>query len=179
MTIVSLFKVYSVLPLGSAFCNAGGATSMSFVELNNAQAGDEEAICQIKTVFQNVVNDRVESATAAQTIDKIIINDCQDAYSSYTLTPKPTNAQSQNGSIHTPDPAGWLQLLWYCFGKATLVVPYDHVDQNRLVSLLHELQRISLQKAPWFVFNRVVELGALRPNRSKPIRISQAVLLGA
>ncbi|KAH8595874.1 hypothetical protein B0O99DRAFT_621656 [Bisporella sp. PMI_857] len=130
---------------------------MSLIELNIAQAGDDESSKQIKTTFHNLVNGIVDSATAAQEIDKIIVNDCREAYISYTSVPKPTAEQIETRSIRTPDPAGWLQLLWNSFGKAAMVIPYNHVGQDRLVSLLQELQRIPLHKVPWFVSDKVIE----------------------
>ena len=130
---------------------------MSLIELKIVQAEDNEPIKQIKTTFHNLVNGIVDPATAAQTIDQIIINDCQEAYISYTSGPKPTTEQTENGSIRTPDPAGWLQLLWDSFGKAAMVIPYNHAGQHRLVSLLQELQRMPLHKAPWFVSGKIIE----------------------
>jgi len=112
---------------------------MPLIELNIAQVDDLEASKQVKTTIHNLVNGIVDAATAAQTIDKIIINDCQEAYISYTSIPNPTTEQIENGTIRTPEPAGWLKLLWNSFGKAAIVIPYTHEGQDRLVSLLQEL----------------------------------------
>jgi len=130
---------------------------MSLIELNIAQAEDEAGIKQVKAAFHDLVNGIVDPAAAAQVIDKIIIDDSRETFDSYTLLPNPTTEQIQNGSIHVPDPTGWLRLLWDCFGKAAMVVPYNHVGQDRLVSLLQALQRMPRHKVPWFVVDKVVE----------------------
>ena len=130
---------------------------MSPIELSITYAGDDEATKQIKDIFSNVVNGIVDPATAAQKIDQIIIKDCQEANKSYTSVAKPTAEQIENGSIRTPDPAGWLHLLWNSFGKAAMVIPYNHDGQDRLLSLLQEIQRIPLHKVPWFASGEIIE----------------------
>jgi len=130
---------------------------MSPIGLNIAHTGDDEASKQIKDIFSNVVNGIVDPATAAKTIDQIIINDCQEANKSYTSVAKPTAEQIENGSIRAPDPAGWLQLLWDSFGKAAMVVPYNHEGQDRLLGLLQEIKSIPLHKVPWFASGEIIE----------------------
>ena len=130
---------------------------MPVIDIKIAQPGDDETTTQIKTTFHNVVNGIVDSATAAQFIDKIIVDDSRKDLNSYTAVNKPTAEQIENGSIRTPDPFGWLLLLWDSFGKAAMATPYSHEGQDRLVSLLIELQRIPLHKVPQFESDKIVE----------------------
>lgn len=104
---------------------------------------------RITTIFQDLVNGIVEPQNAAETIDEIIVGDCQEAYLSYaSVVPKPTAQQTISGAVRTPCPSAWLRFLWESFGKTAMVVPYDHAGQDRLVDLIQELQRLPAHKVP-------------------------------
>lgn len=131
---------------------------MSLIQLNTDVGTEgESSLQEVANVLQNLVNGIVDPKTAAQTIDQIIVSDCEEAYLSYTSVPKPTAEQLASGSIRSPDPDGWLQFLWNSFGKAAMVIPYDHAGQDRLVSLFTELQRLPPKKLPLVVWNNLID----------------------
>lgn len=131
---------------------------MSLIQLNTPLGSeDNPGLKHIATTLQNLVNGIVDPRTAAKTIDQIIVSDCQKAYSSYTSVPKPTAEQIASGSVQAPDPAGWLQFLWNSFGRAAMVIPYDHAGQDRQVGLIQELQRLPPQKLPYVVWGDLIE----------------------
>jgi hypothetical protein len=131
---------------------------MSLIQLNIPLGSeDKPGLKHIATTLHNLVNGIVDPRTAAETIDQIIVSDCQETYLSYTSVPKPTAEQIASGSIRAPDPAGWLQFLWNSFGKAAMVIPYDHAGQDRLVGLIQELQRLPPQKLPYVVWGKLIE----------------------
>lgn len=85
------------------------------------------------------------------------LSDCEEAHLSYTFVPKPTTEQLASGSILSPDPDGWLQFLWNSFGKAAMVMPYDHAGQDLLMNLFQELQRLPPKKLPLVVWGKSID----------------------
>lgn len=129
---------------------------MSILDLKISQNEDDESSKRMKIILHDVVNGVQDPASAAQSIDIIIVKDCEEAYSSYTSTPNPTIEQIESEEIRSPQPDEWLQLLWNIMGHAAMVIPFDHPGQDRLVSLLQELQRMPLHKVPWFFSDKVI-----------------------
>lgn len=103
---------------------------------------------QFTTVIRELINGSVDPASAARTIDKIVSDQCQEAFASYTSLPNPTPEQLADGTVSSPQPAGWECFLWNCLGIAAMKLPADDASQDRLVSLVQELQRLPRRAVP-------------------------------
>ncbi|KAJ0108332.1 hypothetical protein J7T55_005309 [Diaporthe amygdali] len=104
---------------------------------------------QFTLVIQDLINGSIDPESAARTIDKIVVDECQEAFVSYTSVPNPTPEQLADGTILSPQPAGWEHFLWNCLGIAAMKLPADDASQDRLVSLVQELQRLPRHTVPW------------------------------
>ncbi|KAI7782020.1 hypothetical protein LA080_013958 [Diaporthe eres] len=103
---------------------------------------------QFTTVIQDLINGSVDPASAARAIDKIVVDECQEAFASYTSVPNPTPEQLADGTVLSPRPAGWEFFPWNCLGIAAMKLPADDASQDRLVSLVQELQRLPRRAIP-------------------------------
>ncbi|KND91997.1 hypothetical protein TOPH_03376 [Tolypocladium ophioglossoides CBS 100239] len=130
---------------------------MSSLTLNISDPGDSKADKEITDTLQSLVNGSIDPAAAAHVIDKTVVTDCQEGLASYTSVPNPTSSQLEDGTIRAPYPAGWLKFLWDCVGKAAMEVPSDHPGQDRLVTLLQELQRLPRHSVPELVAGELSE----------------------
>ncbi|XXH05598.1 hypothetical protein Hte_012030 [Hypoxylon texense] len=127
------------------------------VVLDLLEPGDSAADVKIITTLQGLVDGLLEPRAAAETIDAEIVRDCQEAYVSYTSVPSPSPEQLENKTIRAPQPAGWIKFLWDCVGKAAMKVPANHAGQDRLVSLLYELQQLPKHRVPWLAAGNLIE----------------------
>lgn len=131
---------------------------MSPIQVNfDLEGRDAPGFKQIAAILHDLINGIVEPRTAAKTIDEIIISDFNKAYLSYNSVPEPTAEQIASGIIRAPHPDYWLFFLWDCFGKAVIVIPYDHEGQDRLVNLIQELQSLPPRKLKRFVGGKLLD----------------------
>lgn len=138
----------------------------SNITLGLFDEGDSEKDTEIYVVLENLVNGSIDAAMAVCTIDKIIVDDCREAYESYTSMPQPTADQLEDDNIRGPNPAGWLKFLWNCVGKAAMRIPANHEGQDRLVTMLQELQKLPPRRLPWLLSDGTMtdkELWSLTP----------------
>ncbi|KAI1145780.1 hypothetical protein F4825DRAFT_467061 [Nemania diffusa] len=105
----------------------------------SSNTGAEEGIA---TAIQAMVNSSLEPIEAARSIDQTIFKDCRDVYVLYSSSPETTAAPG-------PDPVGWMKYVWDCLGRAAMKIPADSPAQDRLVSLIQELQGLPRRHAPW------------------------------
>lgn len=112
---------------------------------------------QFTTVIRDLINGSVDPASAARSIDKIVVDECQEAFVSYTSVPNPTPEQLADGTVLSPRPAGWEFFLWNCLGIAAMKLPADDASQDRLVSLVQELQRLPRRAVPSLTAGRLGE----------------------
>lgn len=126
------------------------AMSSSLVIGHNPSDPDyDEYESQLITIIQDLVDGSVDCASAAQTVDKIVVDECQEAFVSHTSAPSPTPEQLADGTIRGPQPAGWQRFLWDILGSAAMRVPAEDAGQDRLVGLVQELRRLPRHSAPW------------------------------
>lgn len=91
-----------------------------------------------------------EPIAAAQIIDQTVVKDCRDMYALYNSSPDTTTAPG-------PEPVGWVKYVWDCLGRAAMKIPADSPAQDRLVSLIRELQGLPRRHAPWLAAGSLKE----------------------
>ncbi|KAI0478186.1 hypothetical protein F4859DRAFT_478927 [Xylaria cf. heliscus] len=104
----------------------------------------------VATAIQAMVNSSLEPIAAAQTIDQIVVKDCHDMYALYNSSPDTTTAPG-------PEPVGWMKYVWDCLGRAAMKIPADSPAQDRLVSLIRELQGLPRRPVPWLAAGSLKE----------------------
>lgn len=125
--------------------------------LDLSKPGDTEEEIKVTNTLEDLVNGSIEPSSAAEIIDRTIVDSCRVDYISYTAVPNPTAEQVRDGTVRAPQPAGWQEYLWRCIGKAAMRVPTDNAGQGYLVDLLQELHRLPRKRVPWLVGGGLIE----------------------
>lgn len=129
---------------------------MSPIKLEDIQEDDNRST-KLKMTLQDLINGIIDPVNAAQTIDKLIIDDCEESLHFYTSSNNSGSPSLGTGDGRVPEPGSWLQLLWDYLGIAATIIPHNHSGQDRLVALIQELQRLPLHKVPCFESGSITE----------------------
>ncbi|KAI1390685.1 uncharacterized protein F4822DRAFT_426534 [Hypoxylon trugodes] len=125
------------------------------IPLHLSDEDDSDSNKRIIDMLQSVVDGTENPISGARIIHDVVVNECRQAYISYTSTSSLEAGQMEGGVYSGPD--GWMKFLWNCIGKAAIRIPASHEGQDRLVSLLRELHQLPKTSVPRVLSGEVTE----------------------
>jgi hypothetical protein len=122
---------------------------MSVTTLNMYEHSDSEFDAEmiIGDTVDELIDGLVDPLSAAQTVDRTIVAQCQDS----------SDDIISGERLRAITPEGWLGFLWNVIGSLATGTSSDLPGQDRLVSMLQDLQRMPRHTVPYNLNGQHVE----------------------
>lgn len=99
---------------------------------------------QLVVAFNDLLNGKLDPASAARLVDKVITGACEMGVAKY----QEANVEERN-TINTSGIGGWLKFLYIdLLAEGAMIVPADHPAQGNLVRVVQELNRLPRHRIP-------------------------------